>query len=112
MSFEVEIIPRSNITDLFLVYSKKLQDLRKAGPGQHLSMGTAIGAGIQALEALEDLHSIGYLHRFAIFRRTSLNIGHLSDVVRYRTIRNFSSKLYGNVSGMLSLEIIPSGARS
>lgn len=41
----------------------KVQDLRKAGPGQHLSMGTALGAGIQALEALEDLHSIGYLHR-------------------------------------------------
>uniref|UniRef100_A0A914ZS17 non-specific serine/threonine protein kinase n=1 Tax=Parascaris univalens TaxID=6257 RepID=A0A914ZS17_PARUN len=45
------------------VVGKSLQDLRKAGPGQHLSMGTAIGAGIQALEALEDLHSIGYLHR-------------------------------------------------
>uniref|UniRef100_A0A0R3S2L6 non-specific serine/threonine protein kinase n=1 Tax=Elaeophora elaphi TaxID=1147741 RepID=A0A0R3S2L6_9BILA len=42
---------------------KSLQDLRKAGPGQHLSMGTALGAGIQALEALEDLHAIGYLHR-------------------------------------------------
>ncbi|CAD5225413.1 unnamed protein product [Bursaphelenchus okinawaensis] len=42
---------------------KSLQDLRKEGPGQHLSMGTAIGAGIQSLEALEDLHNIGYLHR-------------------------------------------------
>lgn len=30
---------------------------------QHLSMGTALGIGIQALEALEDLHSVGYLHR-------------------------------------------------
>lgn len=26
-------------------------------------MGSALGAGIQALEALEDLHGIGYLHR-------------------------------------------------
>uniref|UniRef100_A0A8R1XYI3 non-specific serine/threonine protein kinase n=1 Tax=Onchocerca volvulus TaxID=6282 RepID=A0A8R1XYI3_ONCVO len=43
---------------------KSLQvDLRKANPAQHFSMGTALGAGIQALEALEDLHSIGYLHR-------------------------------------------------
>lgn len=26
-------------------------------------MGTALSVGIQALEALEDLHGIGYLHR-------------------------------------------------
>lgn len=26
-------------------------------------MGTAIGVSIQALQALDDLHSIGYLHR-------------------------------------------------
>ncbi|MFH4975741.1 hypothetical protein AB6A40_002450 [Gnathostoma spinigerum] len=42
---------------------KSLQDLRKQGMGQHLTMGTALGVGIQCLEALEDLHSIGYLHR-------------------------------------------------
>uniref|UniRef100_A0A915DED6 non-specific serine/threonine protein kinase n=3 Tax=Ditylenchus dipsaci TaxID=166011 RepID=A0A915DED6_9BILA len=42
---------------------KSLQDLRKENPLQHFSMGTAIGAGIQTLEALEDLHGIGYLHR-------------------------------------------------
>ncbi|KAI6190309.1 hypothetical protein M3Y97_00103500 [Aphelenchoides bicaudatus] len=42
---------------------KSLQDLRREGPGQHLSMGTAIGCAIQCLEALEDLHAIGYLHR-------------------------------------------------
>jgi len=28
-----------------------------------MSMGTAIGSGLQTLEALEDLHGIGYLHR-------------------------------------------------
>lgn len=42
---------------------KSLQDLRKENPLQHFSMGSAIGAGIQTLEALEDLHGIGYLHR-------------------------------------------------
>ncbi|GMT33347.1 hypothetical protein PFISCL1PPCAC_28734, partial [Pristionchus fissidentatus] len=42
---------------------KSLQDLRKEGPGGHMSLGTALGAGIQTLEALEDLHGIGYLHR-------------------------------------------------
>ncbi|PIC35272.1 hypothetical protein B9Z55_014683 [Caenorhabditis nigoni] len=42
---------------------KSLEDLKKAGSGGHMSMGCSIGIGIQALEALEDLHSIGYLHR-------------------------------------------------
>jgi len=42
---------------------KSLQDLRKENPLQHFSMGTAIGAGLQTLQALEDLHGIGYLHR-------------------------------------------------
>jgi len=43
--------------------SNSLQDLRKEGPGGHMSLGTALGAGIQCLEALADLHGIGYLHR-------------------------------------------------
>uniref|UniRef100_A0A8R1DJ13 non-specific serine/threonine protein kinase n=1 Tax=Caenorhabditis japonica TaxID=281687 RepID=A0A8R1DJ13_CAEJA len=42
---------------------KSLQDLNKAGPGGHMSIGCSIGIGIQALESLEDLHNIGYLHR-------------------------------------------------
>lgn len=33
------------------------------GRWKHFSMGTAIGVGIQCLEALEDLHKAGYLHR-------------------------------------------------
>ncbi|KAH7673175.1 CK1/WORM6 protein kinase, partial [Aphelenchoides avenae] len=42
---------------------KSLQCLRKEGLGQHMSMGSAISVGIQCLEALEDLHNMGYLHR-------------------------------------------------
>jgi tau tubulin kinase len=42
---------------------QSLQDLRKAARGQKLSMGCAISVGIQCLEAIEDMHSIGYLHR-------------------------------------------------
>ncbi|KAI6221885.1 Protein kinase domain-containing protein [Aphelenchoides fujianensis] len=38
---------------------KSLHDLRKAQPSSHFSLGTAIGCGIQCLEALEDLHGIG-----------------------------------------------------
>ena len=40
-----------------------LQDLRKAGQGQHLSLSSALRIGRQCLDALADLHSIGYLHR-------------------------------------------------
>ncbi|KAK0420819.1 hypothetical protein QR680_014908 [Steinernema hermaphroditum] len=42
---------------------KSLADLRLARPQRKFSMGTAISVGIQCLEALEDLHNIGYLHR-------------------------------------------------
>ncbi|KAI6229823.1 Protein kinase domain-containing protein [Aphelenchoides fujianensis] len=40
-----------------------LADLRMEAPNKHFSLGTALSVGIQCLEALEDLHSIGYLHR-------------------------------------------------
>ncbi|PAV90708.1 hypothetical protein WR25_05493 [Diploscapter pachys] len=42
---------------------KSLQDLRKGSPGQKLTVACSLSVGIQALEALEDLHNIGYLHR-------------------------------------------------
>jgi tau tubulin kinase len=42
---------------------KSLHDLRKARQSQHFTLGTAIGCGIQCLEAIEDLHKCGYLHR-------------------------------------------------
>lgn len=40
-----------------------LNDLRKARAEQKLTMGCSISVGIQCLEALEDMHKIGYLHR-------------------------------------------------
>ncbi len=42
---------------------KSLQDLRKEGQGQHLSLSSAMRIGKQCLEATADLHGIGYLHR-------------------------------------------------
>ncbi|CAI4223335.1 unnamed protein product [Auanema sp. JU1783] len=42
---------------------KSLHDLRKESPSQHFSLPCAIGVGIQTLEAVQDLHEIGYLHR-------------------------------------------------
>uniref|UniRef100_A0A7E5A0E7 non-specific serine/threonine protein kinase n=2 Tax=Panagrellus redivivus TaxID=6233 RepID=A0A7E5A0E7_PANRE len=42
---------------------KSLQDLRLMLPKKKFSMGTAISVSMQCLKALEDLHSIGYLHR-------------------------------------------------
>uniref|UniRef100_F1L9R3 Tau-tubulin kinase 1 n=1 Tax=Ascaris suum TaxID=6253 RepID=F1L9R3_ASCSU len=40
-----------------------LQDIRKELPGQKLSVGCALSVGIQCLEAIEELHAIGFLHR-------------------------------------------------
>ncbi|VDM81664.1 unnamed protein product, partial [Strongylus vulgaris] len=42
---------------------KSLLDLRKSSPTQRLTLACALSVGIQCLEALEDLHGIGYLHR-------------------------------------------------
>lgn len=42
---------------------KSLQDLRAQAPLKKFSMGTTISVGRQCLEALEDLHSVGILHR-------------------------------------------------
>uniref|UniRef100_A0A158P7Q1 Protein kinase domain-containing protein n=1 Tax=Angiostrongylus cantonensis TaxID=6313 RepID=A0A158P7Q1_ANGCA len=42
---------------------KSLQEAKKSGPDQHLSLGPAIGCSIQCLEALEELHWAGFLHR-------------------------------------------------
>jgi tau tubulin kinase len=42
---------------------KSLEDLVAERPAHRFSMGTAISSGIQCLEALEDLHKCGYLHR-------------------------------------------------
>ncbi|KAF8363009.1 hypothetical protein PRIPAC_89932 [Pristionchus pacificus] len=42
---------------------KSLQDLRTAAPLRRFSMGTALSVGQQCLEAIMDLHQIGYLHR-------------------------------------------------
>uniref|UniRef100_A0AC34FTY6 Protein kinase domain-containing protein n=2 Tax=Panagrolaimus sp. ES5 TaxID=591445 RepID=A0AC34FTY6_9BILA len=42
---------------------KSLEDLRNEAPKKRFTIGTAITVGIQCLEALEDLHAIGYLFR-------------------------------------------------
>ncbi|CAB3404158.1 unnamed protein product [Caenorhabditis bovis] len=42
---------------------KSMQDAKKTGPNGHLTLGCAIGASIQCLEALEELHWCGFLHR-------------------------------------------------
>ncbi|CAG9536786.1 unnamed protein product [Cercopithifilaria johnstoni] len=42
---------------------KSLQDLRLNAENKKFSLGTAISVGIKCLEALEDLHNVGYLHR-------------------------------------------------
>jgi tau tubulin kinase len=42
---------------------QSVHSLRKSSAAQRFTLGTAISVGIQMLEALEDLHRVGYLHR-------------------------------------------------
>ncbi|KAI6242202.1 Tau-tubulin kinase 2 [Aphelenchoides fujianensis] len=42
---------------------KSLDDLKRLRSSKVFSMGTGIGAGIQCLEAVEDLHKHGFIHR-------------------------------------------------
>ncbi|VDP33453.1 unnamed protein product [Heligmosomoides polygyrus] len=42
---------------------KSLQEAKKTGPDLHLSLGPAMGCAIQCLEAIEELHWAGFLHR-------------------------------------------------
>ncbi|CAD5214445.1 unnamed protein product [Bursaphelenchus xylophilus] len=51
---------------LYLVMTmlgKSLSDIRMSLPGTKLSMGCALGVGKQCVEAIRELHGIGYLHR-------------------------------------------------
>ncbi|KAK5973732.1 Protein kinase domain-containing protein, partial [Trichostrongylus colubriformis] len=44
---------------------KSLQEAKKTGPDRHLSLGPAISVAIQCLEAIEELHWAGFLHRYS-----------------------------------------------
>ncbi len=48
---------------IMTLVGQSLSDLKKACPNQRFSLGSALRVGFQCLEALADLHAIGYLHR-------------------------------------------------
>ncbi|MCP3665971.1 MAG: protein kinase [Gammaproteobacteria bacterium] len=48
---------------IMTLVGENLKDLRKACPGAKFSIGSALRVGIQCMEALEDLHGIGFIHR-------------------------------------------------
>uniref|UniRef100_A0A914CXR6 Protein kinase domain-containing protein n=1 Tax=Acrobeloides nanus TaxID=290746 RepID=A0A914CXR6_9BILA len=57
-----ETLPQGTFNYVIMtLVEKSIQELRKMSPEQLFSINTAVG--IQSLEALPDLHSIGYLHR-------------------------------------------------
>uniref|UniRef100_A0A914QXL2 Protein kinase domain-containing protein n=1 Tax=Panagrolaimus davidi TaxID=227884 RepID=A0A914QXL2_9BILA len=45
------------------IVGKSLDDLKREQPERVFSMGTGIASGIQCLEAVEDLHKYGFIHR-------------------------------------------------
>lgn len=42
---------------------RNLADLRRETPKQIFSVSTSIRLGLQMLEAIEDIHNAGFLHR-------------------------------------------------
>lgn len=42
---------------------RNLADLRRESPRQCFSLSTGVRLALQILEAIEDIHSIGFLHR-------------------------------------------------
>lgn len=64
----LELADRGNLPGKFYymvmtLVGKSFQDLRKTSAFNKFSMGTAISVARQSLEAVEDLHNIGFLHR-------------------------------------------------
>lgn len=47
------------------------QDMKKTGPDKHMSTGCALSCSIQCLNALKELHDVGFLHRFVIVESDS-----------------------------------------
>nr|CDJ81929.1 Serine threonine protein kinase-related domain containing protein [Haemonchus contortus] len=62
-----DLISKGNYENINYIVMKllgrSLQDAKKTGPDKHLSLGPAIGVSIQCLEAIEELHWAGFLHR-------------------------------------------------
>ncbi|CAG9530273.1 unnamed protein product [Cercopithifilaria johnstoni] len=76
--------PDCNIIVMSIV-GRPLSGLRRQNPSQRFTLSTAIRLGIQCLEAIEDLHSIGIIHRdikgsnFAIGEGNLCRIVHMID---------------------------------
>lgn len=66
--------PKYNYLVMTLL-GKSLGDLRRDAPDQKFSRGTVVHIGLECLEAIEELHKVGFLHRdikpsnFAIGRK-------------------------------------------
>ncbi|VDK81318.1 unnamed protein product [Litomosoides sigmodontis] len=76
--------PDCNIIVMSLV-GRPLSWLRRQNPSQRFTLSTALRLGIQCLEAIKDLHSIGIIHRdvkgsnFAIGRGNLRRVVHMID---------------------------------
>ncbi|KAI6208886.1 Protein kinase domain-containing protein [Aphelenchoides besseyi] len=61
------IVDRGKKSNFFFIVmqlvGKSLADLKHQAPTKSFSIGTALGAGKQCLEAVEDLHNFNFVHR-------------------------------------------------
>ncbi|PAV70266.1 hypothetical protein WR25_24083 [Diploscapter pachys] len=77
---------------------KNLADLRREAPKQCFSLSTAIRVGVQILEALYGLHSIGFLHRDV--KPSNFAMGRTSQTVRKVYMLDFGlARQYLNAKG-------------
>lgn len=67
---------------------KNLADLRRESPKQCFSVSTALRLGLQILNGIREIHSIGFLHRYLSYNRNLVR----RTVIVFRDIKpsNFS----------------------
>ncbi|KAK6104984.1 Protein kinase domain family protein [Brugia pahangi] len=93
--------PNCNIIVMSLV-GRSLSWLRRQNPSQRFTLSTAIRLGIQCLEAIKDLHSIGIIHRdvkgsnFAIGQGNLCRTVHMIDFgfARFYLTRGLDGNLH------------------
>uniref|UniRef100_A0A915PJ75 Protein kinase domain-containing protein n=1 Tax=Setaria digitata TaxID=48799 RepID=A0A915PJ75_9BILA len=93
--------PSCNVIVMSLV-GRPLSWLRRQNPSQRFTLSTALRLGIQCLEAIEDLHSIGMIHRdvkgsnFAIGQKNLCRMVHMIDFgfARFYLRKGPDGKLY------------------
>uniref|UniRef100_A0AC34FT95 Protein kinase domain-containing protein n=1 Tax=Panagrolaimus sp. ES5 TaxID=591445 RepID=A0AC34FT95_9BILA len=80
---------------------KSLQDLRLQQENKKFSLGCALSLGIQCLEALENLHSIGYVHCYVNPSSYSIGRPDLNELRKVYLTNLGMAKKFGRSDGSI-----------